>query len=57
MHIWKLPSSKEITNIDEINVESIIRDIEERERKAEEHYKKTMVKAVFLLNNRRKKDS
>ena len=43
-----LPSSKEITNMDEIDIESIIREREERMREAEEHYKKMKEKAVFF---------
>jgi hypothetical protein len=43
-----LPSSKEITNMDEIDIESIIREREERDRQAEEIYKKQMEKAVFF---------
>jgi hypothetical protein len=43
-----LPSSNEITNMDEIDIESIIREREERDREAEEVYKKEMEKAVFL---------
>jgi hypothetical protein len=43
-----LPSSKEITNMDEVDIESIIREREERDRKAEEIYKKQMEKAVFF---------
>jgi hypothetical protein len=43
-----LPSSKEITNMDEIDIESIIREREERDRQAEEVYKKQMEKAVFF---------
>ena len=43
-----LPSSKEITNMDEIDIESIIREREERMRKAEEIYKKEKAKAVFF---------
>jgi hypothetical protein len=42
-----LPSSKEIINMDEIDIESIIRE-RERDRKAEEIYKKQMEKAVFF---------
>jgi hypothetical protein len=44
-----LPSSKEITNMDEIDIESIIREREERDREAEEIYKRQMEKAVFHL--------
>ena len=43
-----LPSSKEITNMDEVEIESIIREREERDREAEEVYKKQMEKAVFF---------
>ena len=43
-----LPSSKEITDIEEINIESIIKEREENDRKAEEHLKKQMEKAVFF---------
>lgn len=43
-----LPSSKEITNMDEIDIESMIREKEENDRKAEEIYKKEMEKAVFF---------
>jgi hypothetical protein len=43
-----LPSSKEITNMDEVDIESIIREREERERIGEEIYKKQMEKAVFF---------
>ena len=43
-----LPSSKEITNMDEVDIESIIREREENDRKAEEIYKKEMEKAVFF---------
>jgi hypothetical protein len=43
-----LPSSKEITNMDEIDIESIIREREERERAGEEVYKKEREKAVFF---------
>jgi hypothetical protein len=43
-----LPSSKEITGMDEIDIESIIREREERDRKAEEIYKKEREKAVFF---------
>ena len=41
-----LPSVKEITNMDEIDIESIIREREEREREAEEAYQKQL-KMVF----------
>ena len=43
-----LSSSKEITNMDEVDIESIIREREERDRIAEEVYKKQMEKAVFF---------
>lgn len=43
-----LPSSKEITGMDEVDIESIIREREERDRQAEEVYKKQMEKAVFF---------
>jgi hypothetical protein len=43
-----LPSSKEITNMDEVDIESIIREREERDRRAEEIYKKEREKAVFF---------
>jgi hypothetical protein len=43
-----LPSSKEITGMDEIDIESIIREREERERIGEEYLKKQMEKAVFF---------
>jgi hypothetical protein len=42
-----LPSSKEITKIDEVDIESIIREREEMDIK-EEYYKKQMEKAVFF---------
>jgi hypothetical protein len=42
-----LPSSKEITDMDEIDVESIIREKEERERAGEEAYQKQLKMAVF----------
>jgi hypothetical protein len=45
MHIWKLPSSKEITNMDEIDVESI------KEQKGKEKQKniiKNNGKSSFL---------
>lgn len=35
-----LPSTKEITDMDEIDIESIIREKEEREREGEEAYQK-----------------
>jgi hypothetical protein len=43
-----LPSSKEIMNMDEVDIESIIREREEREREAEEYYRKQKEKAVFF---------
>ena len=42
-----LPSSKEITDMDEIDIESIIREREEREREGEEEYQKQLKMAVF----------
>ncbi len=42
-----LPSSKEITDMDEIDIESIIREKEEREREGEEAYQKQLRMAVF----------
>ena len=42
-----LPSSKEITGMDEIDIESIIREREEREREGEEAYQKQLRRAVF----------
>lgn len=42
-----LPSSKEITGMDEIDIESIIREKEEREKEAEEAYQKQLRMAVF----------
>ena len=42
-----LPSSKEITDMDEIDIESIIREREEREREGEEEYQKQLRMAVF----------
>ena len=42
-----LPSSKEITDMDEIDIESIIREREEREREGEEAYQKQLRMAVF----------
>ena len=42
-----LPSLKEIMDMDEIDIESIIREKEERERKAEEVYQKQLSMAVF----------
>jgi hypothetical protein len=42
-----LPSSKEITDMDEIDVESIIREREEREREGEEAYQKQLKMRVF----------
>ena len=43
-----LPSSKEIADMDEIDIESIIREKEEREREGEEEYQKQKEKAVFF---------
>ena len=43
-----LPSVKEITDMDEIDIESIIREREEREREGEEEYQKQKEKAVFF---------
>ena len=43
-----LPSSKEIINMDEIDIESIIREREEMDREAGEVYKKTNGKGCFL---------
>lgn len=48
---YLLPSSKEITNMDEIDIESIIREREERNREAEEIYKKQKEKAVFYIED------
>ena len=42
-----LPSSKEIADMDEIDIESIIREREEREREGEEEYQKQLKMAVF----------
>ena len=42
-----LPSSKEITNMNEIDIESLIRAKEEREREGEEAYQKQLRMAVF----------
>ena len=42
-----LPSSKEITDMDEIDIESIIREKEEREKAGEEAYQKQLRMAVF----------
>jgi hypothetical protein len=42
-----LPSSKEITDMDEIDIESIIRAREEREKEGEEAYQKQLRMAVF----------
>lgn len=42
-----LPSSKEITDMDEIDIESILREKEEREREGEEAYQKQLKMAVF----------
>ncbi len=36
--------------MDEIDIESIIREREERGRAEEEHYKKQMEKAVFFID-------
>ncbi|HSF50138.1 MAG TPA: hypothetical protein VLA74_05185 [Nitrososphaeraceae archaeon] len=43
-----LSSSKEITDMDEMDIESIIKEREERIREGEEMYKKQMEKAVFF---------
>ena len=43
-----LPSSKEITDMGDIDIESVIREREERDRIGEEYYKKQMEKAVFF---------
>ena len=43
-----LSSSKEITDMDEMDIESIIREREERDRQAEEHLKKRNGKGCFL---------
>ena len=40
-------SSKEITVIDKIDIESIIREREEREREGEEAYQKQLKMAIF----------
>ena len=42
-----LPSSKEIADMDEIDIESIIREKEERQREGEEAYQKQLRMAVF----------
>ena len=42
-----LPSSKEIADMNEIDIESIIREREEREREGEEAYQKQLRMAVF----------
>ena len=42
-----LPSSKEITDMDEIDIESIIKEKEEREKAGEEAYQKQLRMAVF----------
>ena len=42
-----LPSAKEIADMDEIDIESIIREKEEREREGEEAYQKQLRMAVF----------
>ena len=42
-----LPSSKEIADMDEIDIEAIIREREEREREGEEVYQKQLKMAVF----------
>ena len=42
-----LPSSKEITDMDEIDIETIIREREEREKEGEEAYQKQLKMAVF----------
>jgi hypothetical protein len=42
-----LPSSKEIADMDEIDIESIIREKEEREKEGEEAYQKQLRMAVF----------
>ena len=42
-----LPSSKEITDMDEMDIESIIRQREEREKEGEEAYQKQLRMAVF----------
>ena len=42
-----IPSSKEITDMDEIDIESIIREKEEKEREGEEAYQRQLRMAVF----------
>ena len=42
-----LPSSKEITDMDEIDIELIIKEKEEREREGEEAYQKQLKMRVF----------
>ena len=42
-----LPSSKEITDMDEIDIEAIIKEKEEREREGEAEYQKQLRMAVF----------
>jgi len=42
-----LPSLKEIADMDEIDIESLIREREEREREGEEEYQKQLKMAVF----------
>ena len=42
-----LPSLKEIMDMDEIDIESIIREREEREKEAEEAYQKQLRMAGF----------
>jgi hypothetical protein len=42
-----LPSSKEIIDMDEIDIETIIREKEERQREGEEAYQKQLRMAVF----------
>ena len=46
-----LPSSTEITDMDEIDIESIIREIEKHDRKAEEHLKNRWRKQFSLIIN------
>ena len=46
-----LPSSKEITNMDEIDIESIIREREERDREAEESIKNRWKRQFFLIQD------
>ena len=41
------PSSKEIIDIDGIDIESIMREKKEREREGEEEYQKRLRMAVF----------